>query len=89
VESILKFLNSLPRGKARKVQGNASVSGEPDIDGCLSGRSLKIEVKRSEKEDASALQKEILKQWAQAGAVTGVVYDVAGVKEILMKEGLL
>ena len=88
VYAILSFLNSLENCRAQKILGNATKSGEPDIDGCIMGRSLKIEVKRSEKEEASELQKEILKRWAAAGAITGVVYDVQGVKELLAKEGL-
>lgn len=88
VFAILSFLNSLENCRAQKILGNASKSGEPDIDGCIRGRTLKIEVKRSEKEEASELQKEILKRWATAGAITGVVYDVQGVKDLLTREGL-
>jgi len=32
-------------GYARKVHGNAYSSGEPDIDACVRGRAVKVEVK--------------------------------------------
>ena len=58
------------------------VAGEPDIDACLSGRSVQLEVKRPG-EKATPLQLKRLEQWRQAGALTAVVTSVEEVKILL------
>ena len=89
VKAILAYLNSLPRCLARKRWGGGmGVAGEPDIDACIRGRSLQLEVKRMG-EEATCLQRKRLDEWRRAGAVTGVVHGVAEIKELLNKEGLL
>lgn len=70
--------------RAIKVQGNAQRSGEPDIDGCYRGRSLKLEVKRPQGTyKPSELQLAVLSMWKEAGALTGVVHSVDEVKALL------
>jgi len=85
VNSIIKYLNSLPQCRAIKVSGDAKRSGEPDIDCVYRGQAYKIEVKRSGGK-ATRLQKAILAKWAAAGAITGVVTSVDEVKELLGEE---
>ena len=58
------------------------VAGEPDIDACLRGRSVQLEVKRPG-EKATPLQLKRLEQWRQAGALTAVVTSVEEVKTLL------
>ena len=90
VRKILKYLNSLDRCRARKVHGSIYSGGEPDIDCCLNGRSIKIEVKKpGEKVGEKGLQKKILQEWSEAGAVSFWVTSVEEVKDRLLKEGLL
>ena len=90
VRKILKYLNSLDKCRARKVHGSAYSGGEPDIDCCLNGRSIKIEVKKpGEKVGENGLQKKILQEWSEAGAVSFWVTSVEEVKDRLLKEGLL
>ena len=89
VRAILDYLNGLPVCVARKRWGGGmGVAGEPDIDACIRGRSLQLEVKRMG-EDATCLQRKRLGEWRRAGAVTGVVHGVAEIKELLNREGLL
>jgi len=83
VKSILKYLNGLPECRATKVSGDAKKSGEPDIDGCLRGRSLKFEVKRPGGKKATPLQLATLTEWKAAGAITGVVHSVDEVKDLI------
>ena len=83
VKAILRYLNSLPGCLARKRWGGGmGVAGEPDIDACLRGRSLQLEVKRPG-EKATPLQLKRLEQWRQAGALTAVVTSVEEVKTLL------
>lgn len=50
-------------------------AGEPDIYGCLNGRHLEVEIKRPG-EEPGLLQRERLRRWAAAGAITGVAHSV-------------
>jgi hypothetical protein len=83
VKAILVYLNSLPGCLARKRWGGGmGVAGEPDIDACLRGRSLQLEVKRLGQKP-TPLQVKRLDQWRHAGALVGVVTSVEEVKALL------
>ena len=83
VKGILAYLNSLPECLARKRWGGGmGVAGEPDIDACLRGRSLQLEVKRPGQKP-TPLQLKRLEQWRQAGALVAVVSSVEEVKALL------
>ena len=83
VKAILAYLNTLPRCLARKRWGGGmGVAGEPDIDACLGGRSLQLEVKRPG-QHPTLLQLKRLEEWRQAGAIVGIVTSVAEVKALL------
>lgn len=85
VNSILKYLNSLPQCRAEKTWGGGyGNAGKPDITGCLNGRRFELEVKVPGGK-ATPLQKVTLEQWKEAGAIAAVVHSVDEVKEI-MKE---
>ena len=89
VKAILAYLNSLPSCLARKRWGGGmGVAGEPDIDACLRGRSVQLEVKRPG-EKATPLQLKRLAEWQQAGAVVGVVTSVGDLRSLLTREGLI
>jgi hypothetical protein len=84
-KAILAYLNSLPDCLARKRWGGGmGVAGDPDIDACLRGRSVQIEVKRPG-EKATPLQVKRLAEWLQAGALVGVVTSVAETRALLEK----
>ena len=86
VRSILAYLNSLPDCLARKRWGGGmGVAGDPDIDACIRGRSLQLEVKRPG-EKATPLQLKRLAEWRRAGATVGVVNSVAEVRKLLEDE---
>lgn len=88
VKAILAYLNGLPGSLARKRWGGGmGVAGDPDIDGCIRGRSLQLEVKRPG-EKPTLLQVRRLEEWRKAGAIVGVVVSVDEVKDLLAKEGL-
>jgi len=85
VNSILKYLNSLPQCRAEKTWGGGyGNAGKPDITGCLNGRRFELEVKVPGGKP-TPLQKVTLEQWKEAGAIVAVVHSVDEVKEI-MKE---
>lgn len=52
-------------------------TGQPDLDICLAGHTIKDELKAPGKE-ASKLQAHRLKEWAAAGATTGCFDSVEG-----------
>ncbi len=88
VKAILAYLNGLPGCLARKRWGGGmGVAGDPDIDACLRGRSLQLEVKRPG-EKPTLLQVKRLEEWRRAGAIAGVVLSVDEVKALLAREGL-
>jgi hypothetical protein len=83
VRAILTYLNSLPGCLARKRWGGGmGVAGDPDIDACIRGRCLQLEVKRPG-EKPTPLQMKRLADWQRAGALVGVVSNVGEVREIL------
>lgn len=88
VKAVLAYLNGLPGCLARKRWGGGmGVAGDPDIDACLRGRSLQLEVKRPG-EKPTRLQVKRLGEWRTAGAIAGVVVSVDEVKDLLATEGL-
>ena len=88
VKAILAYLNGLPGCLARKRWGGGmGVAGDPDIDACLRGRSLQLEVKRPG-EKPTRLQVKRLGEWRTAGAIAGVAVSVDEVKDLLAREGL-
>ena len=85
VKKIMKYLDSLPNCKCQKTHGGQfGKAGTPDITGCIDGRRFDFEVKRPGGK-VSPLQWKELREWEAAGGVTGVVYSVDDVKNILQK----
>lgn len=85
VENIVRYLRSLPNAHARKIHGSVyGTTGEPDIDACMEGRTLKIEVKRPGYEDQlKPIQRVALQRWRDAGAIVGVATSVDDVRELI------
>lgn len=87
--NIIDYINSLPYGRAENVSGNAQQSGRADINACIKGRMLKIEVKTDDteygKKGATTKQRLYLEKWARAGAISCVVYCVDDLKYILQR----
>lgn len=89
VKAILAYLNSLPGCLARKRWGGGmGVAGDPDIDACIRGRSVQLEVKRPG-EKPTQLQMRRLCEWNNAGAVAATVTSVAEVGALLRQHGLI
>jgi hypothetical protein len=87
VNALLRFLNSLPQCVARKWWGGGmGIAGDPDIDACIRGRSLQLQVKRSGAKP-TPLQVKRLDEWRRAGAIVAVVSSVEEVRELLNREG--
>jgi hypothetical protein len=88
VRQLVAHLSARPDARARKVHGSPyGAAGEPDLDACVAGRAVKVEVKRPGGK-ATALQRHVLDEWARAGAVTGVVTSVADLDALLDAAGL-
>lgn len=86
-KSVLTYLNSLPSCVAEKVAGSGQSSGKADINGCINGRSFRIEMKTPDHGNKASLKQELnLKRWERAGAITGVCYSLQDVKELIKLE---
>jgi hypothetical protein len=89
VKAILAYLNGQPGCLARKRWGGGmGVVGDPDIDACVRGRSVQLEVKRPG-ERPTPLQLKRLEEWRRAGAVAAVVNSVADVRRLLQENRLM
>jgi hypothetical protein len=89
VKAILTYLNGLPGCLARKRWGGGmGVAGDPDIDACVCGRSVQLEVKRPG-EAPTPLQVKRLEEWRRAGSVVGVVHSVDEVRALIEKNSLI
>ena len=87
---ILRYLNSLPCAKAINVHGSVfSERGTPDVIGCVGGRFVAFECKRSPEEEPTKVQMWRLSEWVRAGAVVGAVSSVADVDLILRLMGVV
>lgn len=86
-DNIIDYINSLPYGVAENVSGNAQQSGRADINACVYGYAIKIEVKTEDTEygrkGATTKQRLYLEKWARAGAFSCVAYSVDDVKYCL------
>lgn len=90
VKPILDYLNSLPNCKAINIHGSVySERGTPDVIGCINGRFIAFECKRTDDEDLEKIQKWRLSEWIAAGAVVGGVSDVWQVQMILCLMGMV
>ena len=86
VQPILRYLNSLPNAKAINIHGGVFCErGTPDIIGCINGRTILLECKRSPTEAAEKIQEWRMAEWRSAGAIAARVDDVSQVKELLEK----
>lgn len=90
VTPTLKWINSLTGGKAINIHGGIfSERGTPDIIGCVRGRLIAFECKRSEEEAPTDIQKWRLSEWIEAGAVVGAVSDLWQVQMIMCLMGVI
>lgn len=90
VSPILKFINSIPNGKAINIHGSVfSERGTPDVMGSIGGRTVVFECKRDTTEDLEDIQKWRLCEWIKAGAVAGGVSDLWHVQYILQLMGVI
>ena len=86
VESIIKYINGLPNGVAEKVQGTLRSSGKSDINACINGRCVRLEVKTADHGNKASKKQSInLRRWSAAGAICAVVYSLEEVKKLLEK----
>ena len=86
VDRIITYINNMPQGVAEKVQGTLRSSGKSDINACINGRSIRLEVKTADHGNKESKKQSInLRRWSAAGAVCGVVYSLEEVKELLEK----
>ena len=80
---VLQALNARPGHHFQKMhQGAHSGSGEPDLDGCVDGRCVKIEMKAPGKQPTAKQNRRLL-QWQQAGALVGWARSLDEVEQIL------
>lgn len=78
----LRWLNRQPRTYAWKLHSSPlGQTGHPDIDACVNGRAVKIEMKRpGQKPTAHQLGR--LQRWGQSGALVGWATSVEHVEQL-------
>lgn len=81
-KKIVDHINARPRSIARKVHQSRFQAGQPDVDGCVVGRAVKIEVKVPGNVPTD-LQMTWMRRWADAGALVGWCTSVDEVIELL------
>ena len=87
VSAIIRALRALPGVVVRKRHGSAwGTAGDPDLYGTVNGRHFEIEVKRPGG-TLTPLQEVRLREWAAAGALTGVARSVEDALQII-EEGI-
>lgn len=91
VKTILRHLAKIERCHAHKVHGSVyGNGGEPDIDACIDGRTVKIEVKaEGKKSQVTPIQKTNHERWRRAGALVIVADCWADVEEALIEAGMI
>jgi len=83
VADVIKHIQSLEYGYARKVHGSAHGQiGEPDVDACVEGRAVKLEGKTGHAKPTVA-QHEAMVRWRAAGALTGWFRSVQDALDVL------
>lgn len=91
VTQVLAYIRSLPSAYAHKVHGGPHGStGEPDVDACVAGRAVKVEVKAPGRlSTLTPTQRAALRRWRHAGAIVGVVCSVDEVMTLLRSYDLI
>lgn len=69
-------------GHARKVHQSRFQMGEPDVDACIEGRAVKVEVKVPGNTPTDR-QYAVMRIWERSGALVGWVTSVDEVEELL------
>lgn len=89
VDRIIEYINSMPNGTAEKVQGTMRSSGKSDINACINGRCIRLEVKTADHGNKESKKQSInLRRWSAAGAVCAVVYSLEEAKKVLEKHNV-
>lgn len=79
----IAFLNTLSRTWAWKIHGGLHGQvGQPDVDGCSAGRSIKFEAKTTGTKPEGH-QLGILRRWAETGALVGWFRDNDHLRQLL------
>ena len=87
-KNILAYLNSI--GVAEKVHGSIHQSGRPDINACISGQAVRIEVKTDDNNNVPSKKQLLdLAVWRNAKAVCFVAYTLEDVKFVIRKTGAI
>lgn len=88
------FCKEHPRMRVIKVRGDAHLSGEPDLIGCVyderypHGLFFAIEIKRPGIKKPQPLQAVKLARWAEVKAITGVADDIESFIAIFYDHGI-
>jgi len=83
VKAILDHIKSEPAGHAVKVHGSQFTSaGEPDINACIAGRHVVIEVKQPGKKP-TPIQFAAMRRWERVGSLAGWVTSLDEARELL------
>lgn len=88
LKTCMEWLKKIPKCRAVKIHGSQRRQGEPDLYIVINGRFAAVEVKRPGNRPTN-LQTAVLKRWADAGAVTGVVSSRKELEELLRRERML
>lgn len=83
VADVIAHIRALPNGYARKVHGGTHGQiGEPDVDACVNGRSVKLEGKTG-RNRPTVPQHESMTRWQATGALAGWFRSVQDALDLL------
>lgn len=83
VKEGIGLLCTYPRTYAWKIHGGVHGQvGQPDVDGCSDGRSLKFEAKAADRKP-EAHQLGMLRRWAETGALVGWFFNNDHVRQLM------
>lgn len=87
VVQVIDCIRDMPRAHARKVHGSRfQDAGEPDVDACIDGRAVKIEVKLPG-HVPSAVQFASMRRWEDSGALAGWVDTMDQLRRLVAMVG--
>lgn len=81
-KNVVAALNRIDGCLARKRSAHINNKGQPDVTGCIRGIRFELEGKL-EGNRPTKIQRKRLREWEDAGAITGVYYSVAEAVQIV------
>ena len=83
-KNVVDWLNGIKSCVAYKRAATMANRGKPDVSGCLAGVRIELEGKVGDNKP-TALQRDWLKKWRAANAITGVYWSLEQAQQIVVE----